>query len=82
MGNYKRIYRSRTEAVAGGLCGGVAEYFNVDPVFVRLIFVGVTVFTGFVLGPIAYILGWIIVPQEPLPLPVAQQPAAAQPNGG
>ena len=82
MGNYKRIFRSRSECVAAGLCGGVAEYFNVDPVLVRLMFVGVTVFTGFVLGPIAYVLGWIIVPQEPLPMPVGQQQPSPQPDSG
>ena len=35
----KRLYRSKKERMIAGICGGVAEYFNIDPVIVRLIFV-------------------------------------------
>ena len=81
MTNYKRIYRSRSETMIAGLAGGLANYFNVDPVLVRLMFVGAGFLTGIVPGLLAYVVGWIIVPLEPLPI-AARQPASPQPNGG
>ncbi len=47
----------------GGVCGGLANYFEVDPVLVRLMFVGAGFLTGVVPGLLAYVVGWIIVPQ-------------------
>ena len=81
MTNYKRIYRSRSESMIAGLAGGLANYFNVDPVLVRLAFVGAGFLAGIIPGLLAYIVGWIIVPLEPLPLST-QQAAPAQPNQG
>ncbi len=60
---YKKLYRSVTDKMLGGVCGGLAEYFAVDPVIVRLIFVLAVVFGGS--GIIAYIILWIIIPQKP-----------------
>jgi len=60
---HKRLYRSSREKMLAGVAGGVAEYFDVDPTIVRLIFV-LTLFAGGA-GFIAYIVMWIIVPQEP-----------------
>jgi phage shock protein C len=62
--NYKRLYRSRSERMISGVCGGIAEYFSVDPTLIRLLFV-LFAFAG---GPglIAYIILAIIVPEEPL----------------
>lgn len=58
----KKLYRSRTNRVIGGVAGGVAEYFNVDPILIRLVFFGL-LFTGtFIL---AYIAAWIFVPLAP-----------------
>jgi phage shock protein C len=81
MANYKRIYRSRSESMIAGLAGGLANYFEVDPVLVRLAFVGAGFLTGVVPGLLAYLVGWIIVPLEPAPVVVHQTPEA-QPNGG
>ncbi|MCH7780911.1 MAG: PspC domain-containing protein [Acidobacteria bacterium] len=81
MANYKRIYRSRSESMIAGLAGGLANYFEVDPVLVRLIFVGAGILTGIIPGMLAYVVGWIIVPLEPLPL-ASNQAAATQPNEG
>ena len=81
MANYKRIYRSRSESMVAGLAGGLSEYFEVDPVLVRLIFVGAGFLTGVIPGMLAYLVGWIIVPLEPLPLANSHTPSA-QPNGG
>jgi phage shock protein C len=56
-----RLTRSTTEAMVAGVCGGLAEYFNIDPVIVRLIFVLVTLTSG--LGIPVYFVLWIIMPR-------------------
>ena len=60
---YKRLYRSRNERMIAGVCGGIAEYFNIDPTLVRLVFV----FAALAGGPglIAYLIMLIVVPEEP-----------------
>jgi phage shock protein C len=60
----KKLYRSKTNKVWGGVIGGIGEYFNIDPTVIRILWVLVTVFTGFVPGLIIYIVGWIIIPKE------------------
>jgi len=55
----KRLLRSRSNRLLFGLCGGLGEYFNIDPVLIRLIWIFVP---GFNL--VAYIIGSIIVPEE------------------
>jgi len=60
----KRLYRSRKDRVISGICGGIGEYFKVDPVLVRVVAV-LLVFTGGV-GIIAYIAGIFIIPESPL----------------
>ena len=59
----KRLYRSRKERIIGGVCGGLGNYLNVDPVFTRLIWAVLFFFGG--IGLLAYIIAWIIVPEEP-----------------
>src|SRR5437588_9695863 len=59
----RRLYRSRQDRMLGGVSAGLAAYFDIDPVLVRLLWVAATVFTGGMLA-LAYILLWIIVPQE------------------
>ncbi|HEX5689549.1 MAG TPA: PspC domain-containing protein, partial [Roseiflexaceae bacterium] len=56
-----RLMRSRTESMIAGVCGGLAEYFGLDPVIVRLIFVLVTLTTG--IGFIVYPVLWIVMPK-------------------
>lgn len=55
-----RLTRSPTEKMVAGVCGGLADYFNIDPVVVRLIFVLVTLTSG--LGLPVYVVLWIIMP--------------------
>ncbi len=62
-GSYKRLYRSNKDKILGGVCGGLAEYFDVDPVIVRLIWVLAALLAG--AGILAYIIAWIIIPQRP-----------------
>jgi phage shock protein C len=67
--NARRLYRSRTQRMIGGVCGGLGEYFDIDPTIVRLLFV-VTALAG---GPglLAYIIMLIVVPSEPEPAPAS-----------
>jgi len=58
----KRLYRSETDRKIGGVCGGLAEYFNIDPTIVRLLFVFISLFWGF--GIIVYLVMWIVVPKK------------------
>lgn len=60
--NIKRLYRSRKNKVIAGVCGGIGEYFGIDPVLIRLLWVLFAFMGGS--GIIAYIIAWIIVPQE------------------
>lgn len=57
----KRLYKSRTNRVLCGVCGGIGEYLNIDPTIIRLLFVllGCTV-----TGLIAYLVAAIIIPEQ------------------
>jgi len=57
----KRLYRSTNNKMIGGVCAGLADYFAIDPVIVRL--VAVILFFAQGVGFIAYIVAWIVVPQ-------------------
>lgn len=58
----KRLYKSSSEKILGGVCGGIAEYFDTDPTLVRLLWVIFTLFYG--TGLILYIILWIIMPKK------------------
>ena len=58
----KRLYKSSTNRVLCGICGGIGEYFNIDPTIIRLIFV-LFVF-GVGSGLLAYIVAAIIMPEQ------------------
>ncbi|HET9641487.1 MAG TPA: PspC domain-containing protein [Candidatus Paceibacterota bacterium] len=58
----KKLYRSSKNRIIGGVAGGIAEYFDIDPILVRLLCVGL-VFSGAFL--IAYLAAWIFVPLGP-----------------
>ena len=58
----KRLYKSSTEKKVCGVCGGIANYFDVDPTVIRLIWVIFTLAGGS--GLIAYIIAAIIMPDE------------------
>ena len=61
----KRLYRSRKNRIFAGVCGGLGEYFNIDPVIIRLFWVFVLIFTGIVPGTLMYIIAFIIMPLSP-----------------
>jgi phage shock protein C len=58
----KVLRRSRSHRIIGGVCGGLAEYFGVDPLLVRAIFVVIAIMAGS--GLLLYILLWLLVPME------------------
>ncbi|HUI31734.1 MAG TPA: PspC domain-containing protein [Candidatus Acidoferrales bacterium] len=60
----RRLYRSRKNRVIAGVAGGLGEYFDIDPVFIRVIFVVATLAGAS--GLLAYIILWIVVPKERL----------------
>lgn len=62
MNNIKKFYRSKTNRIIFGVCGGLAEYFQVDPLLVRILFVLFILTVKF--GIIAYFLLAIIIPVE------------------
>lgn len=59
----KQIYRSSHNAFIGGVCGGLGEYFDIDPVLVRVIWL-FAVFSG--IGVLVYFLCWLLIPKKPL----------------
>jgi phage shock protein C len=58
----KRLYRSTTQKMIGGVCGGLAEYFDVDVSLVRLIFVGIALVSLLLPMIVFYIIAWIVIP--------------------
>ncbi len=58
----KRLYRSLRRKMIGGVCGGLAEYFDLDVSLVRLIFVGIALITALLPMLIFYLIAWIVVP--------------------
>jgi phage shock protein C len=63
MSTTKRLYRSQTDRMLAGVCGGLGEYFDIDPIIFRLIFVLLTIGAGS--GVLLYILAWVIIPDAP-----------------
>lgn len=60
----KKFFRSKTKKVVAGVCGGLADYLDVDLNIMRLLFIAVTVFTALLPMMLLYIIAWIIVPLE------------------
>lgn len=60
----KKLYRSKTDRKIAGICGGLGEYFNVDPTLVRVGFV-LLALPGGLPGILPYLVLWLIIPEEP-----------------
>ncbi len=58
----KRLYKSRTDRMLCGVCGGLAEYLNMDPTIVRIIAVVIGLSGG---GILAYLIAAIVIPEKP-----------------
>ncbi|MGB2770057.1 MAG: PspC domain-containing protein [Candidatus Zixiibacteriota bacterium] len=59
----KKIYRSRTNSMIAGVCGGLGEYLNVDPTILRVVAVLLIFADG--IGLLAYLIGWVVIPRRP-----------------
>ena len=59
----RKLYRSKTNRQLAGVCGGLAEHFNLDATLIRVLFVVLAVLGGS--GIVLYLALWIIVPKEP-----------------
>ncbi|MGH9679374.1 MAG: PspC domain-containing protein [Candidatus Acidiferrales bacterium] len=63
---HRQLTLSATDSKIAGVCGGIAEYLDVDPTVVRLIWLVLSVVPGaIVLGVLAYVLAWVIIPKAP-----------------
>jgi phage shock protein C len=60
----KQFYKSNDRKISG-VCGGIAEYFNIDPTIVRLIWAGLSLFTSGFPGLILYIVCAVVMPERP-----------------
>ncbi len=58
----RRVRRSRQDRVIGGVCGGIGRYLEVDPVLLRIAAVALALSGG--LGVLAYVVAWIVIPEE------------------
>ena len=59
----KRLYRaSSKDSIIAGVCAGIADYFNIDPVLIRLLWI--VFILGFGTGVLAYLVAWIIIPRK------------------
>ena len=63
MSKTKKLYRSGKEKILGGVCGGIAEYFNVDPTIVRILWILFSLAWG--AGILIYLILWFIMPRNP-----------------
>lgn len=61
----KRLYLSTNNKQIAGVCGGLAEYFNVDPALMRVAWIIISVLTGIIPGIVAYIIAAVVMPSEP-----------------
>ena len=59
----KKLYRSADQRILAGVCGGLWEYFSIDPTIVRLLFVAFALVAGG--GLLLYLILWLLIPQEP-----------------
>ena len=59
----KKLYRSKKDRKIAGVCGGIAEYFDIDPIIIRLLTLILVLSVG--AGLIAYIIAWVVIPEEP-----------------
>ncbi len=62
----KKLYRSRNDKMVSGVCAGLANFLNIDPTLVRVLYAVLAVFTAVVPCLVLYIVLAIVIPQEPM----------------
>lgn len=60
----KRLYRSSKNKIIAGVCSGIGEYYGIDPVVIRLVWVILSL-VSFGFGVLAYLIAWMIIPRNP-----------------
>ncbi len=75
----RRLTRPRAGRKIAGVCAGFANYFDLDATLVRLVWLVVVIFGG--TGLLAYVIGWIVMPEEPLTLVAPAAQSSAPPTG-
>ncbi|HZP22224.1 MAG TPA: PspC domain-containing protein [Terriglobales bacterium] len=75
-----KLMRSRTDRKIAGVCAGFAEYFDIDVTIVRVVWLIVALFGGG--GVLAYVIAWIVVPEEPEYVPAQPPVTTPQPYQG
>lgn len=63
MKGYRKLLRSKKSRIIAGVCGGIGEYFSIDPTIIRLLWVFLTLIS-FGAGLVAYAVAWIIIPEK------------------
>lgn len=83
----KRLYRSREDKILGGICGGLGEYFDIDPTIIRFAVFLVVLFTYGTTLPaaiVAYLAAWLLIPENKGPVinaPTFKVSPPSQPAG-
>jgi phage shock protein C len=78
--SHKKLTLSATDSKIAGVCGGIAEYLDVDPTVVRLLWVALSIVPGGVFGGVlAYVFAWVIIPKASALAPTAGA-VASQPS--
>jgi phage shock protein PspC (stress-responsive transcriptional regulator) len=72
-----KLYRSRTESMIAGVCGGLGKYFDIDATLIRLVFVVAAILGGH--GVLAYLICLILIPLEPEDKPTEAVIEASEP---
>jgi len=76
----RKLYRNNKDKIIAGVCSGIAEYLNIDPVIVRIIALGLFFMHGF--GLLTYIIAWVIIPPKELKEDNEVEPVKTQSAGG
>ncbi|MFP4546497.1 MAG: PspC domain-containing protein [Fidelibacterota bacterium] len=76
----RKLYRNDKDKIIAGVCSGIAEYLNIDPVIVRIIALGLFFMHGF--GLLTYIIAWVIIPPKEFKDENEVEPAKKQSAGG
>ena len=74
MEKAKKLYRSKKNRMLAGVCGGMAEYFNMDPTVMRIIWVVASLLLAAVGGVIAYVICALLIPEAPGATDVPEEP--------
>ena len=77
----RRLTRPKEGRILGGVCAGIGQYFDTDPVVIRIVWVILTLLS-LGTGIIAYIIAWIIIPEEEEPKPEEPKVIEVKETGG